>query len=82
MQPKPMGQQGMMMEQPMGQQGMPARPPARPAPMSQQQVHVVRPGDTFSAICQRYGADQGQVAAMNGIANPNIIVVGQEIVIP
>jgi LysM repeat protein len=78
----PMGQQGMMMEQPMGQQGMPARPPARPAPMSQQQVHVVRPGDTFSAICQRYGADQGQVAAMNGIANPNIIVVGQEIVIP
>jgi LysM repeat protein len=43
---------------------------------------VVRPGDTFSAICQRYGADQGQVAAMNGIANPNIIVVGQEIVIP
>ena len=77
----PMAQQGMM-EPPMAQQGMPTRPPARPAPMSQRQVYVVRPGDTFSAICQRYGVDQSQVAAMNGIANPDIIVVGQEIVIP
>ena len=62
------------MEQPMGQ--------SMEKPMDMPKVHVVKPGDTFSAICQRYDADPKQVAQINGIGNPNYIVVGQEIVIP
>jgi LysM repeat protein len=89
-QQQPMQQQPMMeqpmMEQPMAMdaQPMPARPmqKAMGNESMQPMVHVVKPGDTFSGICQRYGADQSQVAQMNGIGNPNYIVVGQEIVIP
>ena len=79
---QPMAQQQPMAMSEQSMSGQPARPQSMQKPMEQPKVHVVKPGDTFSGICQRYGADQKQVAQMNGIANPNYIVVGQEIVIP
>ena len=45
-------------------------------------VYVVKAGDTLSAIAKKYGTTYQKLAQYNGIANPNIISVGQKIKIP
>lgn len=45
-------------------------------------VYVVKRGDTLSRIAAKYGTTYQKLAAYNGIANPNIISVGQRIKIP
>lgn len=45
-------------------------------------VYTVKSGDTLSAIAAKYGTTYQTLAAYNGIANPNIIHVGQKIRIP
>ena len=45
-------------------------------------VYVVKAGDTLSAIAKKYGTAYQKLAQYNGIANPNIISVGQKIRIP
>lgn len=47
-----------------------------------EKVYTVVRGDTLSAIAARYGTTHQKLAAYNGIANPNIISVGQKIKIP
>ncbi len=44
--------------------------------------HVVRIGETLRIIAQRYGVDMRQLAAANGIINPDRIYVGQVLRIP
>jgi LysM repeat protein len=44
--------------------------------------HIVRPGDTLSAIAARYGVSMDAIVAANGIANPSIIVLGATLAIP
>jgi LysM repeat protein len=44
--------------------------------------HVVRPGDTLSGIAARYGVSMDAIIAANGIANPNIVVLGATLAIP
>lgn len=39
-------------------------------------------GDTLSGIAQRFGTTYQTLAQINGIANPNIIGVGQKIILP
>ena len=39
-------------------------------------------GDTLSKIAAKYGTTYQKLASYNGIANPNIINVGQKIKIP
>ena len=46
-----------------------------------QNVYTVQPGDTLSGIAAKYGTTYQHLAAVNGIANPDIINVGQKIVI-
>lgn len=46
-----------------------------------QNVYTVQPGDTLSGIAAKYGTTYQHLAAVNGIANPDIIHVGQKIVI-
>lgn len=46
-----------------------------------QNVYTVQPGDTLSGIAEKYGTTYQHLAAVNGIANPDIINVGQKIVI-
>lgn len=41
--------------------------------------YVVKRGDTLSAIASKYGTTYTYLARINGIANPNIIYVGQKI---
>ena len=45
-------------------------------------VYTVKKGDTLSAIAAKYGTTYQEIAAYNGIANPNLIRVGQNIKIP
>ena len=44
-------------------------------------TYVVKAGDTLSGIGARYGVDYNKIARDNNIANPNLIYVGQKIVI-
>lgn len=54
----------------------------QPAPTSGGARYTVRPGDTLSAIGARFGVSYQAIAQANGIANPNLIHVGQQLVIP
>lgn len=45
-------------------------------------VYTVQKGDTLSGIAKKYGTTYQKLAEYNGIANPNIISVGQKIKIP
>ncbi|MFC1657551.1 LysM peptidoglycan-binding domain-containing protein, partial [Candidatus Moduliflexota bacterium] len=44
--------------------------------------HVVQKGETLSLIAKRYGVTVNAIMAANGLANANIIRVGQALVIP
>lgn len=45
-------------------------------------THVVQPGDTLALIARRYGVSVEEVARLNRLANPNLIYVGQSLLIP
>lgn len=51
-------------------------------PNSSDIIHIVQKGDTLSKIASKYGTTYKALAAYNGIANPNVINVGQQIRIP
>jgi predicted RNase H-like nuclease (RuvC/YqgF family) len=45
-------------------------------------THTVQRGETLASIADKYGVTVADIAAANGITNPNLITVGQELVIP
>jgi murein DD-endopeptidase MepM/ murein hydrolase activator NlpD len=45
-------------------------------------IYVVQPGDTLGAISDRFDVPIEQLAAANGLANADVIWVGQELIIP
>ena len=45
-------------------------------------VYVVRYGDTLSGIARRFGVSAYAIARVNKLQNPNLIYVGQRLVIP
>lgn len=44
--------------------------------------HVVETGESLSAIAEQYGVTVEAILALNGLDDPNKIVVGQELLIP
>lgn len=56
--------------------------PATPATPATGDSYTVKKGDTLSSIAKKYGTTYQKLASHNGIANPNIINVGQIIKIP
>jgi LysM repeat protein len=58
-------------------------PTATPVPpVSGATTHVVQPGENMFRIALRYGTTVEAIAQANGIANPRLIYVGQELTIP
>ena len=62
--------------------------PIDPAPVSAPQVnqaavyHIVQRGETLASIGRIYGISWADIAAANGLANPNQIYGGQQLLIP
>jgi LysM repeat protein len=50
--------------------------------LAQEKVHVVARGENLSTIARGYGLSMQELAAYNGIVNPNLVYVGQQIAIP
>ena len=53
----------------------------QPSVQSDGTTYIVQAGDTLSEIAQRFGTTYQHLAAINGISNPDIIHVGDRIVI-
>lgn len=58
------------------------QPPPPPPKTDQFFIYTVVAGDTLSAIAKRFGVTVRQLIEANEIANPNLIRVGQQLVIP
>jgi LysM repeat protein len=57
-------------------------PTNTPEPDSGPPVHIVQAGDTLGTISQLYNVPLEDIMAENGLTNPNIISVGQQLLIP
>ena len=55
--------------------------PVSAAPSAADVIHVVQRGETLYGIARRYGVDMLAIASANNIVNPNLIYVGQRLVI-
>lgn len=69
-----------------GGTGVTPQPQPTPAPEAQENAqntgtYIVQSGDTLSAIADRYGTTYQHLAAINGIADPDLIYPGDVIVI-
>lgn len=62
----------------------PTPDPIREAPnfRTSTETHIVRPGESLSAIAYRYGIGTQRLMSVNGLYNPNFIAVGQVLLIP
>ncbi len=61
-----------------------ATPPPNPnptTPPSGGSVYIVQSGDTLSSIAQRFGVTVNAIVQANGISNPNLIYIGQQLTI-
>lgn len=45
-------------------------------------MHIVTRGDTLARIAGKYGSSVGSIVAANKIRNPNLILIGQELLVP
>ncbi len=45
-------------------------------------LYIVKPGDTLSKIANAFETTVDEIIALNGIADPNKIEVGQRLIIP
>lgn len=59
-----------------------AAPKSTPKAPAKSATYTVQRGDTLSAIAARYHSSVSAIARANGIANPNLIHVGQKLTIP
>lgn len=57
-------------------------PTPTPAPAEPSRTYSVKPGDTLSEIAQQFGTTVDAIVQANHIENPNLIQVGQQLVIP
>lgn len=56
--------------------------PAEGADSAPSATYTVRPGDTLDAIAARFGTTEQEMAALNRLSDPNLILVGQVLRLP
>jgi LysM repeat protein len=56
--------------------------PVSALPTSTPVVYVIQPGDSLSVIADRFGLSVEELSKANGISDPNVIQVGQTLIIP
>lgn len=56
--------------------------PTASATVQEPLIYAVQPGDTLGAIAQAHGVTVDELVAANDIADPNVLQVGQALVIP
>ena len=61
---------------------LPTTPTSTPLPPPALREYVVQPGDTLTAIALEFGVTVSALAELNGIENPNVISVGQRLLVP
>lgn len=59
-----------------------AQPKPTPETSEQEQVHIVKDGDTLNKIAKNYEVTVEQIAMANNIKNVNLIKIGQKLIIP
>lgn len=59
-----------------------ASPTASPTPAPTPIIYIVKRGDILINIAETYGVTTAALVEANGIENPNVIVVGERLVIP
>jgi LysM repeat protein len=62
--------------------GSPTTPTPGYQPEHAGSTHIVQPGETLTAIANRYGVSVWTLVQTNNIANPSLILPGQTLVIP
>jgi LysM repeat protein len=64
----------------------PRTPTATPTPVPPtpppERIHIVARGDTLSEIAAKYGVAQDLITKANAMDNPNMLYVGQKLIIP
>lgn len=55
---------------------------SQPTWANQTAKHKVRPGETIYSLARQYNVSPGEIIKANGINNPNLIEVGQTLLIP
>lgn len=60
----------------------PDRPHDLPSLRTSEEQYVVQPGDTLGRIAQGYGVSLEQLVSANNLVNPNLLEVGQVLLIP
>jgi len=60
----------------------PDDPHTLPVLRSEPEQYVVQPGDTLGIVAQRFGVSLEELVGANGLANPNLLEVGQQLTIP
>lgn len=45
-------------------------------------IHIVKPGDTLGALAKKYGTSIKALVDFNHLPNPNILIVGQKLIVP
>lgn len=58
------------------------RPSPTPSPVPSPIIHIVQRGETLKSIALSYGVPMREIIEANGIADPDHIRIGQELVIP
>jgi len=67
---------------PPAQSAKPTPVPVTPAPKATPHIYVAQKGDSLSTIATRFGISVRAIMAANGLSNPNLVNVGQVLVIP
>ncbi len=60
----------------------PDDPHTKPALRTEPEEYIVQPGDTLGIIAQRYGVSLEEIIEVNELKNPNVLEIGQLVMVP